>query len=362
MKAITPVILSGGAGSRLWPLSRQARPKQLLALTGTSSMLQATAERAASGDDVKFTSPLVITNSVHFEAVRDQLLDTGVEPGGVVLEPEGRNTAAAALAAALYARDLHGPDCLLLVMPADHHIRDRAAFRSAVAAGCAAAQEGYIVTLGIEPRGPETGYGYIHAGTPLDEAALSVTAFREKPDRATAESYLAQGDWYWNAGLFLFRADFVIEEMCRLCPEVYEPVRKAFENARRDGVVAMLDHDHFVQTESLPFDVAVMERTRRAAVVPVDCGWDDVGSYSALWQLAEKDSDGIAISGEGPVTTIDCRDLYVRSDGVKLAVIGVHDLVIVATRDAILVADRKQSQKVKEVVEALKKGDYHVLL
>jgi len=348
---VTPVIMSGGAGTRLWPMSRKARPKQLRALLGDRTLLQQTALRAGGeADGVRFEAPMIICNAAHRQEIVEQLDAIGVAPGAIVLEPVGRNTAPCAAAAAALARETDGSR-LLLLLPADHHIEDGAAFRAAVARAAGAASDGALVTFGIRPDAPETGYGYIRRGE-RSGAVYTVDRFVEKPDRKTAERYLEEGLYSWNAGIFLFRADRLAEEMDRHCPDILASAARAVERAQRSDAVVALDADAFESCRSDSIDYAVMERTDRAAVLPVDFGWSDIGSWSALWALSDKDADGVAAAGEA--ISVGSRDCYLRSDGPLVAALGVEDLVVVASGDAVLVARRDRVQDVKKIVEALK--------
>ena len=349
---VTPVIMSGGSGTRLWPMSRQARPKQLRALMSDHTLLQETALRA-SGEtgDVTFGDPIIICNAAHREEIAAQMDAVGITPAAIVLEPVGRNTApCAAAAAALMAET--GDDGLMLLLPADHHIRDAEGFRSAVARAAGAARDGALVTFGIRPDGPETGYGYIRRGE-KSGAVYTVDQFVEKPDRETAERYLEEGLYSWNAGIFLFRADRLAEEMRGQCPEILDAAAAALKAAlRSDGVIA-LDPAIFADCPSDSIDYAVMEKTSRAAVLPMDIGWSDIGSWSALWELADKDEAGLAAHSDR-VIAIGARNSYVRSDGPLVAALGVEDLIVVASGDAVLIARRDAVQDVKKVVEELK--------
>lgn len=349
---ITPVIMSGGAGTRLWPMSRKTAPKQLRALSGERTLLQETALRTAGETDgVVFAPPIIICNAAHRGEIVRQLGEVGIEPGAIVLEPAGRNTApCAAAAAALAAED--DPAGLLLLLPADHHIRDGGGFRRAVARGAAAAMDGDLVTFGIRPTAPETGYGYIRRGGETGEV-YRVEEFVEKPDRATAERYLEQGVYSWNAGIFLFRADRMQDEMSAHCPAILDAASAAVREAARDGAIVALDKRAFGACPSDSIDYAVMEKTGRAAVLPMDIGWSDIGSWAALWELAEKDEDGVAGHSDN-VISLGARNSYIRTDGPMVAALGVEDLVIVVSEGAVLVADRAEVQRIKDVVSLLR--------
>jgi len=351
---VHPVILSGGAGSRLWPLSRELYPKQLLALTGDFSLLQETAKRVA--DPKRFGAPLVICNNEHRFAIAEQLQQIGVEPQAIVLEPEGRNTAPAAAVAALMLSDSAGPDALMLLLPSDHLVQDPAAFLAAADKAAEAAGEGSLVTFGIKPTGPETGFGYIKRGAVLRKQAgvYKVERFVEKPDLKTAKAYLASGDYSWNSGMFMFPVRQFIAELERLEPAMLEACRQAIAAAKEDLDFTRLDAKAFGRARSRSVDVAVMEHTEQAAVVPAEMGWTDVGSWSALWDIAPKDKAGNSLLGD--VLVEDTRNSYIRSDSALTAVLGLNDVIVVTTEDAVLVAAKDRAQDVKLLVEKLKRA------
>jgi len=350
---IHPVILSGGSGTRLWPLSRAFFPKQLLALTGPRTLLQETALRAAGLDGA--TAPLVVCNQEHRFLIAEQLREVGVEPEGIVLEPAGRNTAPAAAVAALRA-SMRAPQAMLLVLPADHLIRDPAAFGAAVIRALRAAEEGRLVTFGVRPRRAETGYGYIEQGEVIKgaEGVYAVARFIEKPPHETAEQLAASGRHRWNSGIFMFRADAFLEELQRHAPQVLSAAQAALENAQRDIDFIRVEGDAFKRAPSISIDYAVMEKTNRAAVVPVEMGWSDVGSWAALWEESEKTAEGNVLLGD--VYTKDVAGSFIRSDGRLLAAIGVKDLIVVETQDATLIAAKDRAQDVKAAVEHLEKS------
>ena len=345
MAKLQPVLLSGGSGTRLWPLSREAYPKQFLALAGEDTMLQATWLRVAPIAD---GAPMVIAGEDHRFLVAEQLRQVGAPAPAIVLEPIGRNTAPAIAAAALQAT-VDGDDPLLLVLPSDHVLRDPAAFRAAVQEASAAADAGALVTFGIVPTTAEPGFGYIHAAP--GHGVRKVMRFVEKPDAATAQAYLDAGDYYWNSGMFLFRASRYLEELARLRPDILEGTRAAFAAAQRDGDFIRLDREAFAATPAESIDYAVMERTDAAMVLAVDIGWNDVGSWSALWDVAERDADGNARHGD--VIAVDSRNSYAYARRL-VALVGVDDIVVVETDDAVLVARKDKVQQVKEVVALLK--------
>ncbi len=344
---LVPVILSGGSGTRLWPLSRSAHPKQFLALDGEHSMLQATWLRLAGLDALQ--APLVVTNEAHRFMVAEQLRQAGCEPAAIVLEPAGRNTAPAIAAAALQAQ-ADGDDPLLLVLPSDHVVGDVEAFRAAVTRAVPEAAAGALVTFGIVPDAPETGYGYIRLGE--GEGVRKVDEFVEKPDETTARRYLESGNYAWNSGMFLMRAARYLEELGKYRPDILEACRKAFAGAARDADFLRLDKEAFEACPSDSIDYAVMEKTGAARVLPIDVGWNDVGSWAALWQVAERDGDGNASHGD--VLALDCRNSFAWGERRLVAMIGLDDMVVVDTDDALLVARKDQVQKVRDVVARLK--------
>ncbi len=347
-KTILPVIMCGGAGTRVWPESRETMPKQFIALIGAASTFQETVRRVA---DPIFARPIVITNRDYRFLVKEQLAEIGVE-ATIVIEPARRDSGPAiAIAAALAARQ--DPEAVVAVFASDHVITKRDEFLAACVAAAGAAEEGLIVTLGVTPSEPATGYGYIKPGAPAGSgAALAIRAFVEKPDRATAERYVAEGH-LWNSGNFFFRADVMREEIAAFEPEMAQAADAALEKAKRDLGFLVLDAQAFSAAPKKSIDYAVMERTRRAAVVPADVGWSDVGSWEAVWKLSDRDEGGNAVVGEGVV--VDSQNVLVRSHGLLTAVIGLKDVVIVATQDAVLALASDQGDKVKQLVDTLKR-------
>ncbi len=346
---IQPVLLSGGSGTRLWPLSREAYPKQFLALVGDDTMLQATWRRVAA---LSFHAPIVVANEDHRFLVAEQLRVIGAPTPRIVLEPVGRNTAPAIAVAALIARadpQHEDGDPLLLVLPSDHVVRDDAAFRNAVRMAMPAAEAGALVTFGIVPQAPETGFGYIHAQA--GEGVRKVLRFVEKPDAATAQQYMDDGGYYWNSGMFLFRASRFLEELGRYRPDILTAARAACEHLDPDREFLRLDRDAFAASPSESIDYAVMEHTDAAMVLPVDIGWNDVGSWSALWDVSEQDADGNAHHGD--VIAVDSRNTYAYARRL-VALVGVNDLIVVETDDAVLVVAKDKVQEVKQVVARLK--------
>lgn len=345
MAKLQPVLLSGGSGTRLWPLSREAYPKQFLPLAGDDTMVQATWRRVEAIADL---GPIVVANEEHRFLVAEQLRQIGAPTPAILLEPVGRNTAPAIAAAALQAM-AGGADPLLLVLPSDHVVRDEAAFQRAVREALPAADAGALVTFGIVPDAPETGFGYIQAEA--GDGLRKVSRFVEKPDAATARSYLDAGGYYWNSGMFLFRASRYLEELARFRPDIVEAVRAAHAAARHDGDFVRLDKEAFTGCPSDSIDYAVFEKTDHAMVLPVDIGWNDVGSWSALWDVAERDADGNAHHGD--VIAVDSRNSYAYAQRL-VALVGVDDIVVVETDDAVLVARKDRVQDVKLVVARLK--------
>ena len=346
MTTLLPVILSGGSGTRLWPLSREAYPKQFLPLVGDDTMVQATWRRVAA---IATAKPIVVANQEHRFMVAEQLREVGVEPAAVILEPVGRNTAPAIAIAALQAVADNG-DALLLVLPSDHVVLDDASFHASVQAASAAAEAGKLVTFGIVPTGPETGYGYIKAAT--GSGVRAVERFVEKPDLATAQGYVGSGEYFWNSGMFLFKATRYLDELRILQPAMLSACEQALAKAARDADFVRLDMDAFKACPSDSIDYAVMEKTADAMVIALDAGWSDVGSWSALWEVSPKDGNGNAHHGD--VIEIDCRNTYAHGSRL-IAMVGLEDVVVVETDDAVLVGHRDRIQDVKEVVARIKR-------
>lgn len=345
-----PVVMCGGAGTRLWPLSRDERPKQFLELFGEESLLQATLTRTMPIAGAE--APLVVCNHAHADWVDAQLADPGLRPQRIVMEPMGRNTAPCAALAAHAVSDLSGrSDAVLLLLPADHLISDRDAYARAIAAGVEAARDGAVVTFGIVPDHAETGYGYVKA-VPAERLPWVVERFVEKPDLATAERYVASGEYFWNSGMFAVRADVLLGELEALRPDIAGAVAKAWTGRSQRHNRITLDADTFAAVPAESLDYAVMERTARARLVPLDAGWSDVGSWSAVWAESPHDAAGNVANGD--VILIDSANSYVRTDSRTVALVGVDDLVVVDTGDALLVASRERSQEVKRVVDLLK--------
>jgi mannose-1-phosphate guanylyltransferase/mannose-6-phosphate isomerase len=352
MPLIYPVILSGGAGSRLWPLSRSLFPKQLLPLAGEQSLIQETALRAVGP---AFGPILISCNVEHRFLIAEQMREAGIAPSAIMLEPVGRNTAPAAATAALMVVG-KDPEALILLMPADHIVQNRTAFQEAVAVAAQAAEQNRLVTFGITPSAPETGYGYIRRGQPLTGApgAFSVERFVEKPDAATAANYISSGEYCWNSGMFLFKASVFLSEMEKLEPGLLASCRQAVAQGKNDLDFFRLAPAPFESCKSNSIDYAVMERTDKAAMVPVDMGWSDIGSWESLWAAAVKDGTGNRTQGD--VLLHGVRNSYLRSEGPLVAAVGLEDIVVVATKDAVLVSHKAASQDVKKIVEQLEKS------
>ena len=341
---IIPVILCGGAGTRLWPLSRLARPKQLLALTGEATLLQLAAERVR--EPGQFAAPWLVASAVQASAIDAQL--GAATLGLLILEPVARNTAPAIALAALTA----APDDLLLVLPSDHLIRDPAAFRAAVARGTAAARDGWIVTFGMTPDRAETGFGYIERGEVIGDGVFRAARFVEKPDAVTAETYVASGAFDWNGGIFLFRASAMVDALRAHAPDVLAAAQAALEETQAEEGALRPDSTAFAAAPAISIDYAVMEKAERVAVVPMDAGWSDIGSWDSLHQVSERDDNGNVVQGQG--LAVDSNNCLIRAEGPSVTAVGVDDLIIVATRDSVLVMRRGDSQRVKEAVDALK--------
>ncbi len=356
---IVPVVLSGGSGTRLWPLSRELYPKQLLPLVGEETMLQATLRRLDGLDGL--AAPIIVCNEAHRFLVAEQLRQINVKPAAILLEPAGRNTAPAvalAAAAALQARE-QGDDPVLLVLPADHVIRDAGAFRAALVVGARQAKENKLVTFGVVPDRPETGYGYIRALA--KDGAAAVEQFVEKPDAALAAQYVASGEYFWNSGMFMFRAGRYVEELRTHRPEIVSACVAAIAGAKADLDFTRVDREAFEACPSDSIDYAVMEKTAHAWVVPLDCGWSDVGSWASLHDACDADSAGnVAI---GDVLLEDSANCYLYAESRLVAAVGLADCIVVETKDAVLIAPRERAQDVKKLVDRLKaEGRYETSL
>ncbi|SDX56034.1 mannose-1-phosphate guanylyltransferase / mannose-6-phosphate isomerase [Roseicitreum antarcticum] len=352
-KMITPVILSGGSGTRLWPLSRKAYPKQFVQLIGEETLFQASARRV---DSPEFGPPVIITNSDFRFIVKDQIAAISVEAETILIEPEARNTAPAVLAAALQKLRTD-PDSILLVAPSDHVVPDMAAFRAAVQAGLSAVHEGRLVTFGITPTYPETGYGYLELATPPEgeTAPVALTRFVEKPDAQRAAEMLATGRYLWNSGIFLFRAADIVAAFRQHTPEMVSQVEAALDQAQSDIGFLRLAPEPWAGISDISIDHAVMEKADNLSVVPFGAGWSDLGGWDAVWREGVHDAQGVQLSGQA--TAIDCSDVLLRADTENMVVVGIglKDIIAVAMNDAVLVAHKSRAQDVKLAVDALKK-------
>jgi mannose-1-phosphate guanylyltransferase/mannose-6-phosphate isomerase len=351
--SLYPVILSGGSGSRLWPLSREHFPKPLLPLVSDRTLLQETACRLDPVPDMG--EAVYVCNEEHRFLVAEQVAQLGKKPATIILEPQGRNTAPALTLAALYlvARD---PEAMMVVMPADHVMTEPQHFVEAVQLGSVSAQSGSLVTFGVLPDSPETGYGYIKRNGELEGgAAYTVARFVEKPDLQTAMRYVDAGDYYWNSGIFLMRADRWLEEIGKHRADILECCRQALEQGTQDSDFLRVDKPAFVACPSDSIDYAVMEKTSHAVVVPISAGWSDVGAWSALWNVCARDADGNVVQGD--VIAHDTHNAFLVAQNRCLATVGVENIIVVETADAVLVADKDKAQDVKEIVRRLKESD-----
>ncbi len=343
-----PVILSGGSGTRLWPLSRGVYPKQFLPLVSDKTMVQETVLRLEGLQHLQ--TPIAVCNEDHRFMMAEQLWEINAQPEAIILEPVGKNTAPAVALAALAAKD---PDDILLVLPADHVIENVPAFQEAVIQAGQLAEKGYLVTFGIVPTAAETGYGYIKRSDENIADAFKVAEFVEKPDVAVAERYVSSGQYYWNSGMFAFKAGHYLEELEKFSPEMLAACRLSFADAQTDVDFVRLNKEIFNQCPSDSIDYAVMEKTDKAVVIPLDAGWSDVGSWSALWEVREKDLFGNALAGD--VIALDTENSFIHSENKLVAAIGVQDMIIIETDDAVMIAPKDRVQEVKKIVAVLKK-------
>ncbi|WP_415918910.1 mannose-1-phosphate guanylyltransferase/mannose-6-phosphate isomerase [Tateyamaria sp. SN6-1] len=351
---ITPVILCGGSGSRLWPLSRKSYPKQFVELMGPETLFQAAAKRVSGAtDDVRFAPVTVLTNSDFRFIVTEQLHAVGVDPGAVLIEPEGRNTAPAILAAALHIAK-ENPQAIMLVAPSDHVIPDAAAFHEAIRAGLSAVERGDLVTFGITATHPETAYGYLELSAPSDGQPVKLSRFVEKPDADTAQSMLEAGNFLWNAGIFLFRASDIIAAFKAHAPDLMEPVQAAVDEAQVDLGFLRLAPEPWAQADDISIDYAVMERAEALSVVPFSAGWSDLGGWDAVWRESGPDATGVVT--RGAATALDCKNTLLQAVGERMELVGIglDNIMAVAMNDAVLVADMSCAQDVKKAVTVLK--------
>ena len=351
MATITPVLLCGGVGSRLWPVSRQGRPKQYLNLIGETSMLQQTLTRIEA---LAQTSPIIVCNEEHRFLVAEQVRQLGLTSPTIILEPEGKNTAPA-IALAAIAASASDSEVNLLVLPADHYVGKPTALIDAIEKAASAASQGKLVTFGLVPSHPETGYGYIRRGRALAIDVSVLERFVEKPDQPTAEGYIASGDYVWNSGMFMFTAGQFLVSLAKFQPKMAQVCQRAMEQAERDMDFIRPDAEVFTACPSDSIDYAVMEHTPDGAVVSLDCDWSDIGAWSALWQTGDQDSSGNVTHGD--VVLNKTQNSYIRSQSRLVTTTGVSDIVVVETADAVMVADRHSVQDVKDIVNALKASD-----
>ena len=347
VRKIIPVIMSGGSGTRLWPLSTASKPKQFHHLGAERTMIEETVLRfSGEHDGLVFLSPVIIASAAHRDLVASALAACGIPASAVILEPKGRNTAATAALAALIANEID-PEAYVLLAPADHLVSRADVFVATIRAACSVLP-GRIVTFGIDPSGPETGYGYIQQGETLAEGVHAVASFKEKPERPLAQQYLDEGGYSWNSGVFLFSPNMMLEEFAIAAADIRDGAATALDRAQRDGVEILLDAEAFAAVRSEAVDRAVMEHTQRAAVAPCDIGWADVGSWAEVWRLADKDEQGN--STDGPVIVEDGANNLVRTDGPHISIMGLSDLIVIADGNSILIAPRDRAQDVKKVI------------
>jgi mannose-1-phosphate guanylyltransferase/mannose-1-phosphate guanylyltransferase/mannose-6-phosphate isomerase len=343
---IVPVVLSGGGGSRLWPFSTKETPKQFLPLVDNKTLFEEALDRVR--DRLRFSAPIVVGSIQHAELCENGLSADG-EAARLILEPRARNTAPAIVMAAIVAKEVHGDDALILVMPSDHVIEDVAEFHEAIDAGVLAARAGRLVTFGVRPTGPDTGYGYLKTGADVPDApgVRDVLRFVEKPQLEVAEAMVADGQHLWNAGIFLFQAATLLDEAAKTCPAIAEIARSAIAVGHREGIRIIPDAGLLAECPAESIDYAVMELSSRVAVVPMSPGWSDLGSWDALATMLGTGSQ------VGPITTVDCESCYIRSDGLQVAALGVRDLIIVASGARLLILPRGRSQEVKKLLSAM---------
>ena len=351
MQKITPVILCGGSGSRLWPLSRKSYPKQFAPLVGDKTLFQNSSERLTGP---QFKNPIIVTNSDYRFIVAEQLLEIGIDPGAILIEPEGRNTAPAILAAALYEYQIN-PNTVLVVAPSDHVINDIKAFQLAVEVACKVASGGQLVTFGIKPTHPETGYGYLELSKTSLSKAVPLKAFIEKPNLANAEKMYASKNFLWNSGIFLFQAKDIINAFKKYSPSDLDAITLSLEKSINDLGFCRLDRDEWIKTENISIDYAIMEKSDNLSVVPFSAGWSDLGGWDAVWRESKATIDGVVLSENS--TSIDCQNSLIRSENntIEIVGIGLKNIIAIAMNDAVLVADMSKSQDVKKAVNILKK-------
>ncbi|WP_413494613.1 mannose-1-phosphate guanylyltransferase/mannose-6-phosphate isomerase [Morganella psychrotolerans] len=351
---ILPVIIAGGSGSRLWPLSREEYPKQFLSIFGENSLLQNTVSRL---DTLECEPPLVVCNTEHRFLVAEQLKNFVLS--GIILESEKKNTAPAIALAAFKALQ-SGIDPLLLILPSDHIINNNNIFIDTILKAKKTATDGYLITFGIVPLSPETGYGYIKKGNLISPEIFKVSSFKEKPNYSTALNYIESGDYFWNSGMFLFKASAYLEELKKFAPNIYDSCKAALKKSRCDLDFIRIDENEFNKSDSDSIDYAVMEKTSLSAMIPLNAGWNDVGAWDAIWEISNKDSAGNVISGD--VYTKDVSNCYISSSERVVAAVGLNNIAVIETNDAILIADKDQVQSVKDIITLLKEDNkYHYI-
>jgi len=353
MTRIVPLILAGGQGTRLWPMSRSARPKQFLPLVGTLSLYQETIRRTA--DAARYEAPVIVTNVEYRFLVAEQAQEVGIVPAAILLEPVARNTAAAIAAAAVFIRSRFGADALIHVLASDHAVELDDNYNWSIEAAAAAAATGLLVTFGITPTAPETGYGYVEAGDEIDGGVLSVARFVEKPDSARAEAMIAAGNHFWNSGTFMLGAGAFLEEVAALAPETLAAAEGAVDKARADLDFVRLDEASFSAAPNISVDYAIFEKSKKVALVPVTFPWSDLGAWDAVWKVQPKDADGNVVLS-GSASLFDTRNSLVVSEKAHVAVQGLDDVAVIATEDAVYVGRLSEAQKVGSIVKSLKGG------
>lgn len=344
-----PVILSGGSGSRLWPLSRTDHPKQFISLHNHQSLYQNTLLRLSH---VTPSPPIIVCNNDHRFVVAEHTREIGVKWDRIIVEPLSKNTAPAIAIAAIAAINSHGDECILCILPADHVIKNQDAFATAVKQAEQAALTDHIVTFGVNPTEPQTDYGYIQIGSQIEPNIYMMAAFKEKPDLETAQTYAGRSDYYWNSGMLVSKASVLIEELQTYSPDIWEWAQKAYQHAHRDTDFLRLDQNAFQHCPAMSIDHAIMERTKRGAVVMLDAEWSDIGAWHTVWKVSDKDGDGNVCKGD--VVAVNTSDSYIHAGGKLVAVLGLTDVLVIDTEDAILVADKAHALQVKKIVEKLK--------
>lgn len=349
-----PVILSGGSGSRFWPLSRPHHPKQFIAFHNQQTLYQNTLSRLSALNVDPF---IIMCNEHHRFIVAESTRELGLSWEKIILEPFGRNTAPAIMIAALHVLQTRGEDAVLLVLPADHIIKDESAFIKATQQAERAAFAGHIVTFGIQPTSAHTGYGYIQSGEKIDHGLLAVKSFKEKPDTGTAQQFISQGNYLWNSGIYAFKASVFIDEIKKYHPDILECARKALAKAKEDFDFLRLDQGEFGKCPDISIDYAIMEHTDKAVVLTMDAGWSDVGSWDSVWELSDKDVHGNVCKGD--VIALDTQNSYIHAENKLVTILGLKDLIVIGTQDAIMIANKSHAQDIKKIVDEMKSNDRH---